>query len=112
MPIKFDQGEACCLVRFEGDIGVACSAELKRALTEALALPKPLQLDLTSAVDLDITAVQLLYAAARAAGKMGRPFDFAGGFPEHLNSALREMGFENFAATVTAKISQSNLPAD
>ena len=99
MPITFTEGESRYVIRLEGDVDVTCAAELKRMMIEAIASRKELQVDLTSATDLDVTAVQLLWAAKREAEKVGT-IGTLGPVPEHIVMALREAGLENFLMPV------------
>ena len=74
------------------DIG--CAAELKATLLEALASRKPLQLELERSSDFDITALQLLWAAAREAERNGITLYFGAGPNEALARAAWEMGLD------------------
>lgn len=96
MPITLEDGDAVSVIRLEGDLDISCSDELKRVLLEAISLRKELQLDVARATDLDITSIQLLWAAAREVEKSGMSFVVAGEIPENVGCAVREAGFENF----------------
>ena len=58
--------------------------------------------ELESATVLDVTAVQLLWAAAREAQRVGVEFGFKGQTPEAVRSALAEVGIEEFLVTASA----------
>ena len=73
---------------------MASAVELKALLIEALASGGDIRLDLRSVEDLDITAMQLLWGAAREANRAGSKFDAA--VPEAVAIAAREAGFEHF----------------
>ncbi len=73
---------------------MATAAELKNLLIEALALGGDLRLDLRSVEEIDITAMQLLWAAEREANRAGSKF--AGAVPDAMVSAAREAGFDQF----------------
>jgi|SRR5579872_1135563 len=88
--------EASCVVRLEGDVGVASAAELKRLLIESISSRKELRLELACATDLDVTVLQLLWAARCEADRSGTRFSIAGDVPANLLSAVLEAGFANF----------------
>ncbi len=66
-----DRDETSWRVRLEGELTLASAAELKSLLVEWLASGRDLQLDLESAGEVDITAMQLLWAAGRKAARAG-----------------------------------------
>ena len=103
MPVTLDQSEAVCLVRLEGEIGIASAAELKKLLIEALASGRELRVDLERAAELDVTALQLLWAAEREARGSGVGFALAGRVPEAISAAAGDAGFETFPAGVERK---------
>ena len=80
-------------------------------LIEAMSPGKELQLDLAHASDLDVTAVQLLWAASREAEKTGVSFAVAGDVPENIRRTVCEAGFENFPPAVIPKVAPTNLVA-
>jgi len=63
-----DRNASNWLIRLEGDIGVALAAELQTLLIEGVASGKELWLDLERAGRIDITVLQLVWAAARERG--------------------------------------------
>ncbi|MFZ3266274.1 MAG: STAS domain-containing protein [Terriglobales bacterium] len=95
MPITHAECETQYILRLEGDVDVGWAAELKRMLIEAVSSRKELQVDLTSVTDLDITVVQLLWAARREAEKAGTRC-VLGPVPDEIVGALEEAGFEDF----------------
>jgi len=76
------------------DIG--CAAELKAVLEEALAARNETRISLETATGIDVTAVQLLWAAEREARATGMVLALAGPVPEALRATLGEAGFERF----------------
>ena len=82
LPVTLEQQDSHSLLRLEGDLTVTSAAELRNALLESLALGKNLQLDLESAGAIDVTLIQLLWAAGRSAARAGL------GFAVHGTSAL------------------------
>jgi ABC-type transporter Mla MlaB component len=98
LPITLEYGQTVSVIHLEDEVDVSCSAELKKMLIEVLASEKALKLDLHLAGDLDITILQLLWAAERDAEKAGKSFDLEGSVPESIRSLIREAGFETFPA--------------
>lgn len=97
MPIGVQQDETRYVIRLEGDLDVAGAKELRRVLIEGIASSKRVEVDLARATGLDITALQLLWAAKGEAQKAGISAIF-GGTPEQIVRVVREAGFENFLA--------------
>ena len=96
MPVTLDQKDALTIIQLEGAIDVGCAAELKELLMEKLKTGSAVYVALESATGLDITAVQLLWAAAREAQRVGVEFGFKGRTPEAVRCALAEAGIEKF----------------
>ncbi len=96
MAVAMDESEGQCVIRLDGEVGIACAQELKKVMLQALASGKELQVDLRCATELDVTAIQLLWAAEREARKFGRRFVLAGEAPAEIVAAVTEAGFEAF----------------
>jgi ABC-type transporter Mla MlaB component len=108
LPIALDAGETRCTLRLEGDIVIEDSAELKRAMLEAVSYRKDVQLDLASVAEFDLTAMQLLWAAGREAAKQGMNLSITGPESERIMVAIREAGFENLPGQVRATPDSAN----
>jgi len=65
---------------------------LKERLLEALGMGGEVQLELSAASGLDITAFQLIWAAERAAKKAGVAFSLVGPVQEQIALALADGG--------------------
>lgn len=82
------------MIRLDGDFGMGSAEELKGLLMEGLASGKDLRLDLEEAGDLDITFLQLMWAAGREAVRTGT------GFTARLSATaagvIRDAGFASF----------------
>jgi anti-anti-sigma factor len=98
MPVTLDQGEAQCVIRLDGEINIGSAAELKKLLLQALATGRELRVDLEHATELDVTALQLLWAAEREARGSSRGFTLAGRVPEEIWAAVVDAGLETFPA--------------
>lgn len=96
----FEEQEATAVLRLSGNISVACSAELKQLFVQAFSTGKGVQLDLSAATNLDIAAMQLLWAAARHAEKTKTALTAAPTVPEGLKNGVREAGFERFPVAI------------
>jgi anti-anti-sigma factor len=94
MSVTVEQGGDVCLVRLEGEINIAAAAELKASLLKALGSGSELRVDLRSVTELDVTALQLLWAAEREARGSGKAFALGGAAPESVLLAVNEVGLE------------------
>ncbi len=94
------------LLRLAGEINVACSAEMKKLLLEGLAAEPELQVDLEHASELDVTVLQLLWAAARAAHASGRRFTVQGRVAGEIAASARDAGFDNFPDFYTSPVAE------
>lgn len=99
LPVSLEQDGARSRIRLEGAIDIGCAQELKSLLVEGLRAGTELRVQWAEVTDLDITAVQLLGAAERAAGMLSVGFGFEGQAPGAILAALADAGFENFAAS-------------
>jgi anti-anti-sigma regulatory factor len=82
------------VIRLDGACTLASAGELKRLLAEGMSSGKNLRLDLGEAQEIDLAAMQLLWAAGREAERSGAWV--AVRLPEAAVSAAREAGFESF----------------
>jgi anti-anti-sigma factor len=97
MTLSFDKEKQLSLLRLEGEIGIGSAAEIKAFLLEALSVGKETRVDLEHVTDLDVTALQLLWAAQQAFTAAGVKLELANPMPESLVSRLPDMGFEGFS---------------
>ena len=100
MPIDLEQREGASAIHLEGVIDIALASELKTTLVEALKSSKPLRLALNADTDLDVTAIQLLWAAEREAKASNVDFMLEGSVPDSVSRSLKEAGFERFPVPV------------
>ncbi len=94
--IALKQGKESSAIRLEGVIDIASAAELKAVLLDALKRGKPVTIALDSSAGLDVTAIQLLWAAQREATVSGVGFTLAGPVPARVSATLKEAGFDSF----------------
>jgi len=96
VPVTLEQNDAQTLIQLEGSIDIGCAAELKELLIEKLKSGSAVCVALESVTGLDVTAVQLLWAAAREAQRTGVEFGFKGQTPEGVRRALADAGIGEF----------------
>jgi anti-anti-sigma regulatory factor len=94
LPATLEQYADHALIRLEGECTLPSAADLKSLLLNALASGGDLRLDLLSVEEIDITTMQLLYAAAREADRSGTGFVVA--IPDAFLVAAQEAGFGGF----------------
>lgn len=87
MTIVFDHDHAPQIIRLQGAVDVGSAAELKTALVAALAEDCPTEIAMDEAAEMDVTAMQLLWAA-RAAG-----LTVTGTWAEPVAASWRDAGF-------------------
>ena len=100
MPVTLDQSEEIRSIHLVGDMNIASAAELKNLLVESLASGTDLRVDLERATSLDITALQLLWAAERKAEVTGTGFRVAGPRRKRWRSRRRMRDLKNFPCRV------------
>ena len=96
MPVSMKRDDGMCLIDLEGSIAIPSAAELKSLILQGLASGQQLCFNLQSASDLDITALQLLWATEREAGIRGTQIALCGQVPDNILSAALDAGFETF----------------
>jgi hypothetical protein len=90
LPIPVDRGETRWLIRLENDWNITSAAELKCLLLEGLEAAKAIEVDLERAQEIDVTLLQLLWAAGRQGGRI------VSHVPEAAAKAARDAGFAQF----------------
>jgi anti-anti-sigma regulatory factor len=108
VPVTLEQNDTVCLIRLEGAVDIGSAGELKSLLVQALepgadGAGKEVRIALAGATDLDVTAVQLLWAAERKAQGAGIAFALEGGLPEPVRVALTHAGFQSFLTSGDAR---------
>lgn len=94
MSVKIERLEDQSLIRLEGEITVTSAAELRNALLQGLASGRDLRLDLERSEAVDVTIMQLIWAAGREADRTGAKVAIR--VPESVSAAARDAGFEKF----------------
>ena len=93
MAVSIKQEESQPLIRLGGEFTLASAAELKSLLLEGLASGN-VWLDLEHVGEIDITLMQLLWAAGREADRTGARMAIR--VSEAAAMTAREAGFERF----------------
>ena len=96
MGITLKQYKTSNVIRLEGAVDIAAAAEFKKLLLQAFGSGKAVRVALHGATDLDVTAVQLIWAARRGAERAGVDFTLSGAPPESVLSALGFAGLQHF----------------
>ena len=82
------------MIRLAGEFTLTSAAELKNLLLQGLASGNDLRLDLEQAEEIDITVMQLLWAAGREADRKGASLAIQ--MSDAAAMAARDAGFERF----------------
>jgi anti-anti-sigma factor len=96
VPVTFDRSAEPPAIRLEGEVDISQAGELKRVLLEALEAKQAVAIAMEKATSMDVTALQLLWAAEREARTAGVSLSVRGAVPEALGATAREAGFERF----------------
>jgi hypothetical protein len=104
VPLTMDREETHSLIRVEGEFNVTSAAELKNLLIEALASGQKIQLDLTRSAEIDVSLLQLLWAAEREAP--WRDLGLVSSVPEAAGRAALDAGFARFPGTGDSGVSR------
>jgi|ERR1035438_918279 anti-anti-sigma regulatory factor len=102
MGINLDESEALSTVSLCETVDISSAAELKALLVKAIASGKEVRVSLEGAAYLDVTAIQLIWAAEREARSSCVGFALAGPMPERISAALLDAGFERFPVSECA----------
>jgi len=102
MGIAFETREEMTMASLDGLVDISSAAELKGQLLTAVDSGKPLRVSLEAATYLDVTVVQLLWAAEKMARASGVAFGFDGTIPAPLLAQLAEAGFTWVQSSVVA----------
>jgi anti-anti-sigma regulatory factor len=89
-----EQQESRSVIRLAGELTLTSAAELKNLLLQGLASGNDLRLDLEQAEAIDITLMQLLWAAGREADRKG--VSLAIQMSDVAAMAAQDAGFERF----------------
>jgi anti-anti-sigma regulatory factor len=103
VPFTLEQSAGLCEIRVSGVVNIADAADWKKCLLQALASGPEIRLRLEAASELDVTALQLLWAAEREARALGTKFVVVAPIPEEIAIAVKDGGFEKFPLPLDSK---------
>ena len=95
MQVTLEKHELGWRIRMDGNVTVSSAQELKEMLLEWLAARMRLELDLDSAEEIDVTILQLLWAASREAAHAG--IEIAIHASPAVLAAVHESGFDQMS---------------
>lgn len=93
MSVDLSRDVECCRIQLDGAIDISCAADLKTSLLQALETGQEICVSLERVTELDVTAVQLLWAAGHDARQRGLEFRVTQP-PAPICRSLEEMGLE------------------
>jgi 16S rRNA U1498 N3-methylase RsmE len=96
MPISIQQIDEMYRIQLDGAIAIPSAAKLKLFILQGLASGQKLCFDLQNATELDIAALQLLWAAERESAIAGLPATISGRVPDSILAATVNAGFQTF----------------
>ena len=102
MSVTLEQNDVLSTIHLEGAIDIVSAGELKALLLEALGSGRPVRAVLEGTTGLDVTAMQLLWAARQTARASEVGFAIGGQAQERISAALAAAGLEDFMAEVVA----------
>ena len=97
MSVTMQRSESDLLIRLEDAVNVTSAEELKSLLLEGLVSGRDLYLDLERVEEIDVTVMQLLWAAGREADR--KSIRMVTRVSQAAAAAAREVGFERFPGT-------------
>ncbi|HWE84075.1 MAG TPA: STAS domain-containing protein [Terracidiphilus sp.] len=98
MSVDLRRDGECYRIQLDGAIDISCASDLKTSLLQALETKQEVCVSLEGVTELDVTAVQLLWAAGRDAKQRGLGFSITEP-PEPICQSVQEMGLELPAIT-------------
>lgn len=92
MPVTLEENDSSCILHLQGEMAISTALELKEDLLHALASQKSLYLKLAEVSEIDVTIMQLLWAATSEASRAGSPISVEGPVSEQIKAALNIAG--------------------
>ena len=81
------------IVNIEGDVTLINSERISTLIKDAIDEKPMVLVSLSQATDIDLSGIQLIYAAKRYALKKRRSFHITGAIPETIARRLHQAGF-------------------
>jgi len=92
MAIDFTKESGRCCIVLSDVVDISHAAELKRILVQALQSNAPLCIQISGATAIDVTIVQLLWAAVHSASAAGTQLKFEGTWSEDVERLFAHTG--------------------
>ena len=92
--VETAEGEGVLSLKVAGSVTIAGAADFREALLGALREANGVQVDLSTAEDFDLTALQLLCAAHGSAQAAGKSFGVIDGGNEVYQDTVTKAGFQ------------------
>ncbi len=99
MPIRLTGSGGGPVLRLEGEVGLKSAHELRRVLVQALASGRNVTVSLEQTSEMDLSTVQLLLAAGRAAARAQHSMTLTGSVPAPVRDCFDTLGVDPFAST-------------
>ncbi|MGA7243713.1 MAG: STAS domain-containing protein [Terracidiphilus sp.] len=90
-------------IRLDDVVDIAQAAELKQILMEAIGSFAPVSIQVSGASAIDVTAVQLLWAALSHASTTGKEFAIVGPWDEEIERSLSCTGISPIMHSMLAQ---------
>lgn len=92
MGITSSTAKETTVVELRGSVDISQAADLKTLLCDAIASSPSVTIEAGEVSEMDITSIQLLWAAQRRARAEGKTFRIGGSWNPALETGLRESG--------------------
>jgi anti-anti-sigma regulatory factor len=92
---QLDESEASYALQLHGEAGIEDAIELKEYLLHGLRSGRALRVNLEKVTRVDVTALQLLWAAKHEASLADTMFSIDGKISADVSAAFNEAGLEN-----------------
>ena len=86
-------GNSIAKLDLEGNLGIEKAASLRLRILEELRGGRTVEIDLSAVDDIDLSCLQVLYAARREAARLGGSFALRGVLSRRIVKRLKSSGF-------------------
>jgi len=101
MSIDLEQLEDRSVVRLTESITIGFATDLHKLLMEAVRLNRGIAIDWEGVTELDVSGIQLLYAAWQATERAGISMSLRGSTPQAVKDAFLDSGLDPFQLAVS-----------
>jgi len=96
MSLQLEQAQNRIVIQLEDSVTLNSASELHDLLLQALNFRKPIAVDVRRVTEIDLSAIQLLFAAREEAVRMGILLSAMDSISESVRSLIRESGLDPF----------------